>query len=110
MFLPKSVDINISDIVGDKKLLPVTGGRIEENKDTIAKLNSVSETISEMANSYNEASEDVLEENIQNECKRLFREELLNNIEEYESNMLYEDIIDQDELVIDNIYNTLEKR
>ena len=104
------MDINIADIVGDKKLLPVTGGRIEENKDTVAKLNSVSETISEMARSYDESSQDVFEENIQNECKKLFREELLNNIEEYESNMLYEDIIDEDDLVIDNIYDTLEKR
>ena len=112
LFLPKSFNINISDIIGDKKLLPVTGGRLEENKETIAKLNSVSETIEEMAKSYNEVAESVLDEqeDIKEKRKKLFHEELLNNLEEHESNVLYDDIIDEDELVVSEVYELLEKR
>ena len=94
------------------KLLPVSGGRLEESKETIQKLNSVSETISDMANSCNEAAWVTLEEDtdIKFKEKKIFHEALLNNIENLENNILYEDIVDDNELIIDDIYDILEQK
>jgi len=107
------VNIDIDDIIGTGiKLLPPSGGRLEESKEAIYKLNSVSETISEMAASYNEvAVATVCEEgNAKKEARKVFAEELYNNIEELTENILYEDIMYQDEIVIDNIFSILEKQ
>ena len=113
LMVPKSVKINITDVMGNGiKLLPAAGGRIEESKETIHKLNSVSETISEMAKSYNEVAVATIEteEDIKTESRKLFAEELFNNIEEFTDNILYEDLIDQDDIIIDNIYDILDKQ
>ena len=109
--MPKSVKIDISDIIGNVKLLPVSGGRLDESKETIQKLNSVSETIGEMAQSYGEVAWAISEEDtdIKFKEKRIFHEELLNNIEDMEDNILYEDIADDNELIIDDIYDILEQ-
>lgn len=59
--IPKNIEINIEDLVGSTKLLPeVTPRDLEENKDTIYKLNSMSETIYDMAESYGEAAATIL--------------------------------------------------
>ena len=112
LLLPKNIDIDISDIVGKTKLLPTTGGQIEGDKETIYKLNSVSETISEMAKSYREVAATTIEteEELQNDSRRSFKEELLNNIEDFSDNMLYEDIIEADDDVLDEIYGLLEEQ
>ena len=87
------------------------GGRLEENEEAIYKLNSVSETISEMAQSYNEVATATLEteKDIIKENRKIFCEELLNNIEELSDNFLYEDLINPDDIIIDDIYELLEK-
>ena len=55
--LPKNMKINIEELYPNVKLLPEVGGRtLEENKETILKLNSMSETIFEMAKTYKTAS------------------------------------------------------
>ena len=52
LLVPKSIEINITDLVGKTKFLPLSRERmLEENEDTIYKLNSVSETISEISKS-----------------------------------------------------------
>ena len=56
LLLPKNVNIDIADIVGKTKLLPVTGGVLEGDTKTVEKLNTVSETISEIAKSYQEVA------------------------------------------------------
>ena len=113
LVIPKSVSLDITDIVGDGvKLLPASGGRIEESKETVHKLNSVSETIFEMAKSYNEvavASVDP-EKDMEKERRKSFAEKLFNNLEELENNILYEDIIYQDDIVADDIYDILEEQ
>ena len=111
--IPKSVSLDITDIVGDGiKLLPASGGRIEESKETIHKLNSVSETISEMAKSYNEVAVASVapEKDMEKESRKAFAEKLFNNIEELENNILYDDLIYQDDIVADDIYDILEKQ
>lgn len=112
LVIPKNIKINISDIVGDTLLLPVSGGTLEENKEAVYKLNSVSETISEMAKSYNEVAATTLEtdEELEYESKKLFAEELLNNIEELSENILYEDIINEDYMIVDDIYDVLKEK
>ena len=62
LVLPKNINIDISDIVGRTKYLPTTGGQIEgDTEDTIYKLNTVSETISDIAKSYNEVAATTIE-------------------------------------------------
>ena len=110
--IPKSIEINIEDLVGSTKLLPeVTERDLEENRDTIYKLNSMSETIYDMAESYGEAAATILTEK---ELKRaiseyidIFLEELKKNIEELEDNMLYEEIYYPTEKLITDIFNYL---
>lgn len=112
LVLPKNIDIDISDIVGRTKMLPTTGGQIEGDKETVYKLNTVSETISEIARSYSEVAATTIEtdEELKNDSKESFKEELLNNIEDFSDNLLYEDIIYDDEYILDNIYDLLEEK
>lgn len=113
LLLPKNIDIDISDIVGKTKLLPTTGGALEGDKEeTVYKLNSVSQTISEIAQSYKEVAATTIEtdEELEEDSKRSFKEELLSNIEDFTDNLLYEDIIDSDENVLDDIYEILEDK
>ena len=112
LVLPKNIDIDIADIVGRTKMLPTTGGQIEGDKETVYKLNTVSETISEIARSYSEVAATTIEtdEELTNDSKESFKEELLNNIEDFSDNLLYEDIIYDDEYILDNIYDLLEEK
>ena len=93
-------------------MLPTTGGQIEGDKETVYKLNSVSQTISEIAQSYKEVAATTIEtdEELEEDGKRSFKEELLSNIEDFTDNLLYEDIIDSDENILDDIYETLEDK
>lgn len=112
LLLPKNIDIDISDVVGKTKLLPTTGGELEGDKETIYKLNTVSETISEMAKSYSEVAATTVEteEELENDSKKSFKEELLNNIEDFSDNILYDDIIENDDQILDDIYELLEEK
>ena len=52
--IPKKLKINIEDLYGKTKLLPETTGRSigEAQDNTILKLNSMSETIADLAKGY----------------------------------------------------------
>ena len=91
----------------------VTGGQIEgEREETIYKLNSVSETISEMAESYKQVAATTIEtdEELEEDSKKAFKEELTNNIEDFTDNLLYEDFVYSDEEILDSIYDILEEK
>lgn len=110
--VPKNIEINIEDLVGSTKLLPETTEKgLEENRDTIYKLNSMSETIFDMAESYSEAAATILSEKELREQERtnidIFMEELKKNLEELEDNMLYEEIYYPTEQLITDIFNYL---
>ena len=62
--IPKNIKINIEDLYGNTKLLSDGGAgkNLEENKETIYKLNSMSETIFEMAKTYKEAAATIVDE------------------------------------------------
>lgn len=108
LVIPKKVNIDITDIINQTKCLPTVVGRLEENKETANKLNSVSETIMEMANSYNEVAESSLEnETIEDKSKENFKEEVLNNLEDIPDNLLYEDILVSADEILDEVYEFL---
>ena len=109
LLIPKSISIDIEDLLGKNKLLPVTGSaKLEGQVETINKLNSMSETISDIAKSYDEAAATVEEELEDIKQKNIFKAELINNMEEYTSNILYDDIVDLEEGILDKIYERLE--
>lgn len=112
--VPKKVKIDIADFYGKEKLLPettITGRSLTENEDTIFKLNNMSEAISEMAKSYQEAAstvvseEDLKQQELSNE--QIFQEELKINLQEIEENMLYEEIFENQDGIVDDIFHHL---
>ena len=110
LLIPKEVSIDITEIINQTKCLPTTAGVIEEKKETANKLSSVSETILQMAQSYNEAATDTLNETIEDESKKSFKEEVLNNLEDIEDNLLYDDTLLNDDQILDECYKILERK
>jgi len=104
--IPKRIKIDIEDILGRNKLLPEGSGKtLEENKDTIFKLNSMSQTISDLAKSYDEAAasiiteEDLKEQELSNE--KIFIDELRLNLDGLEDNMIYDNIYNDEDILSD---------
>lgn len=105
--VPKSVQINIKEFVGNSKLLPVFPDRaLNKSKETAERLNNVSDTIQEMAKTYKIQENEQIQEPIQSN-KDIFISELLDNLNGYENNMLYEDISKVDGPIVDEIFKTL---
>ena len=110
LLMPKSIEINIKDMVQGTKLLPVTMGNIlSAGKQTIYKLNSVSDAISEMAKSYQEAAATIVDEEADNikKNRRIFIDEMLSNLETISDNILYEDLVDEENGILDEIFDVL---
>lgn len=111
--VPKRMKINIEDVYNtNTKLLPETTGRtLEENKNTIYKLTTMSETISEIARSYKEAAATIVdEEELKEQEKenfRIFEKELQNNIEGIEENILFDDIYSPEDNLVEDIFDEL---
>ena len=105
LLIPKKVEFVIEDVFTTSKLLPETTGRaIEGSKETLRKLTNISETISELAQSYSQTAATVLDDEmtkIEKENEEIFVKELRNNIEEMQDNMLYEELYYSDEIVND---------
>lgn len=110
LLVPKNVEINITDIIPKEKLLPVTMGNIlSAGKQTIYKLNSVSEAIAEMAKSYQEAAATIVDEEADNikRNKKLFIDEMLINLETISDNILYDDLVNEENGILDDIFEVL---
>ena len=111
--IPKNVGIDIENAYGKEKLLSESNTRaLEENRETKEKLNNISETISEMAKSFGEAAvTEVTEDEIKKQeekNKKVFIEELKNNLEGLEQNILFDDLYN-DEKIQDEIYSSLQE-
>ncbi len=109
--VPKNIKINIQDMYPATPLLPETFDRnLEENKDTIYRLNSMSETISQIARTYKEAAATIVDEKeLQKqelENLKIFQKELENNLEGLEENILFDDLYFQDEVNTDEYGRT----
>ncbi len=110
--VPKNQKIQISEILAEPKLLPETTTRtLEENKETVDRLSSMSETISQMAKEYeNAAAAVVTDEEIEKqeaENREIFEEELRNNLEDKEENLLYDDLYNNKNNILDEIFMVL---
>lgn len=110
--VPKNIEINIEDLYGKTKLLPETTGRnLEENQDTIYKLNSISDAIFDMAESYQEAAATILtDEELKMQEKsniEIFLDEFRQNLDGLEDNMLYEDMCNPSDELMEDIFNEL---
>mgnify|MGYP002551117842 CR=1 FL=1 len=105
--IPKSVQINIEEFIGNSKLLPVFPDKaLNKSKETAERLNNVSETIQEMAKTYKIEENDETEKSTQSN-KDIFISELLDNLNGYENNMLYEDMVNVDGPIVDEIFKLL---
>ena len=109
LLVPKNLQIDLEEFIGNSKFLPMAGERaLNKSKEVAESLNNVSKAINQMATTYEEkpATKDEVNKE-QEENKKIFVAELLNNLEPYKDNMLYDDIADVNGKIIDKIFNLL---
>ncbi len=107
--IPKSITINIEELINTKNLLPIFPNRaLNKSKEAVNKLNTVSSAIKDMADSYNEvAATIVTEEDTIEKNKQIFITELLNCLDNIKENMLYDDLNQPESGIIDDLFNVL---
>lgn len=106
--LPKNIKINIEEFMGSSKFLPVSPERaLNKSKETAERLNNVSETIQEMAKTYKIDKPEITIENERKNNKEIFINELLDNLNGYEENILYEDISNAEGSIVNEIFEVL---
>lgn len=93
--VPKKFNLDIEEIIPKKLYLPTAVGVLEESKGTIDKLNTISETITNLAESY---TEDNFEFNINDEELEKFELELDNNTQDLKNNIIYDEIFKEEVL------------
>lgn len=105
--IPNNFHIDLEEFIGNTKFLPVAPSRsLNKSKEMVENLNQVSEAIQEMATTYKQVETMTYEANTEkNTNKQIFITELLNNLEPYKDNMLYDDIANTDGKIIDEIFN-----
>lgn len=105
LLVPKRIQINIQDFFDKNLYLPV--GRsytLEDKSDTVDKLNTMSETISEMSRTYKENADTQYDIT---SGKEAFIRELEVKLENQKENILYEDLINDEGNITSDIYETL---
>ena len=109
ILVPNKIEIHIADLFGRNELLPEGPSyRLQASKETINKLNNVSDVIKQMSNTYKEvAYVTTAEQEILDDNKEIFIEELQENLRQFPENILYEDLIDEDESIVSDIFNYL---
>ena len=111
LFVPKTLQIDIEEFTGKSKLLPSMSDRaLNKSKEVAESLNNVSNAINEMATTYRgqDNLDAVEKDNISSdENKEIFIGELLNNLEPYKDNMLYDDIAKADGEIDNEIFELL---
>ena len=102
--IPKWVGIDIEELVKSDNMLPEYNRRgIEQSKETINQLNMVSETIKDIANTYQEKADT----NMYLKNRQAFVTELLNNLDGLEENMLYDDMIQTESKIVNELFDIL---
>ena len=109
LVVPKNIKIDIENIIGDNKFLPVGSNRtLNRSKETIEKLNNVSKVVEDMAENYNFSEQNCKkQEDIRKNNKQIFITELLNYTDNMENNILYDNISNVDGKIVDDIFNEL---
>lgn len=102
--IPKWVGIDIEELVKSDNMLPEYNRRgIEQSKETIDQLNMVSETIKDIANTYQEKNDT----NMYLKNRQAFITELLNNLDGLEENMLYDDMTQTENKIVNELFDIL---
>lgn len=110
LFIPRYVQINVEDLIGKNKFLsPIADNRLAENRNTKEKLGYLSATVKEIAKSYGIKDEELVVDELENisKSKEMFVEDLLNNLDAFPNNILYEELINSENGIIDEIYKIL---
>ena len=107
LLVPKDVKININDLFDKSTALPEGAiYKLDGGTETASKLNSVSNLIHEISNTYNPNKK-----NKEIDSKEIFSEEIEKRLELIENNVLYEDIInDYNNGIINETYNILKEK
>ena len=107
--IPKWVGINVEELVKTDMMLPeVSGKRLNQSKETINQLNMVSETIKEMADTYEESvNKKKSDSEIYIKNRQAFITELLNNLDGHEENILYEDMTKPENEIVNELFDVL---
>ena len=110
--IPKKLKINIEDLYGKTKLLPEATGRSlgDAQDSTILKLNSMSETIADLAKGYKTTDKEdkkLKKQELSNE--NIFIEELKNHLVTLEENILFDDIYNNSNNILHEIFEELLK-
>ena len=102
--IPKWAGINIEELVKSDNMLPEYNKRgLEQSKETIDQLNMVSETIKDIASTYQEKNDT----NMYFKNRQAFITELLNNLDGLEENMLYEDMTQTESKIVNELFDIL---
>lgn len=102
--IPKWAGINIEELVKSDNMLPEYNKRgLEQSKETIDQLNMVSETIKDIANTYQEKNDT----NMYLKNRQAFITELLNNLDGLEENMLYDDMTQTENKIVNELFDIL---
>ena len=102
--IPKWAGINIEELVRTDNMLSEYNKKgLEQSKETINQLNMVSETIKDMANTY----ETKVETSRYFKNRELFITEVLNNLDGLEENILYDDIVKNNNDIINDLFDIL---
>ena len=111
ILIPNKLEINISNILGkDEYLEEGAKYRLQESTETIEKLKDVSDVINQMSNTYKEvAATTVDEKEILDNNREIFIEELENKIEPLKENILYDDMVNENEEIVRDIFDFLNK-
>ena len=107
--VPKWVGINVEELTKNNQMLPdLNSGRtLNQSKEAINQLNMVSETIKDMADTYEETEQEETSKELHDKNKQAFIKELLNNLDGLEENILYEDMAKTEGPIVSELFDTL---
>lgn len=109
ILVPNKIEIHIADLFGRNQLLPEGPSyRLQASKEAINKLNNVSDVIKQMSNAYKEvATTTTSEEEIVENNRETFLEILQENVRQVPENILCEELMDEDEAIVNDIFQYL---
>ena len=103
--VPNWVGIDIEELNPKENYFPsFKNNRLSQGEETVNQLNMVSETIKDIADTY---ELDSTAEEAKKKNKNTFITELLNNLDGLEDNLLYDDISNTENGIVDEIFEVL---
>lgn len=110
LFVPRYIEIDIEGLINKNRFFsPVADNRLAESKSTETRLGYLSDTVKEIAKSYGIKDEELVADEAENinKSKEMFLEDLLNNLDSFPNNILYEELINTQSTILEDIYMVL---